>query len=250
MKAKEVLKKLRITRPTLSKYVKEGMIKVNKKPNNRYEYDDESVYKFLNNGEERKTILYIRGVNQKAIDFQKELLERYTFSKGYTIDKVIVIENVSGDKNNIKPLIEEISNGTVQRVITFSLDRLTRKSIVVDLLEEIFLKNNCQLITLKDENENVFAENIDNENIAFAKNCNVNEIDEIFKTSLNSFINNWKMLQDDEKFKYAIMKDQMYTSNKMARDEFLNQIFIEKLIEKDIITKESYDQYKKFFGNN
>ena len=47
MKANEVLNLLRITRPTLTKYVKEGIIKTEKLPNGRYEYDTESVYAFL-----------------------------------------------------------------------------------------------------------------------------------------------------------------------------------------------------------
>lgn len=46
MKANEVLKLLRITIPTLTKYVKEGLIKVEKLPNGRYEYNIESVYFF------------------------------------------------------------------------------------------------------------------------------------------------------------------------------------------------------------
>lgn len=60
MKANEVLKLLRITRPTLTKYVKEGLIKVEKLPNGRYEYDSESVYSFLNKDMKRKTYIYGR----------------------------------------------------------------------------------------------------------------------------------------------------------------------------------------------
>lgn len=48
MKSKEVLKLLRVTRQTLTKYVKEGYIKVKKLPNGYYDYDEQSVYQFLN----------------------------------------------------------------------------------------------------------------------------------------------------------------------------------------------------------
>ena len=48
MRSKEVLNLLRVTRPTLTKYVKSGKIKVIRKPNGHYEYDEESVYAFLN----------------------------------------------------------------------------------------------------------------------------------------------------------------------------------------------------------
>ena len=39
MKASEVLRLLRISRPTLTKYVKDGLIKTVTLPNKRYEYD-------------------------------------------------------------------------------------------------------------------------------------------------------------------------------------------------------------------
>ena len=48
MKASEVLQLLKITRPTLTKYVKEGKIKVTIKGNGQYDYDVDSVYKMLN----------------------------------------------------------------------------------------------------------------------------------------------------------------------------------------------------------
>ena len=45
MKAKEVLKTLRVTRNTLHTYVKQGKIRVVKYPNGRYEYNQEDVWK-------------------------------------------------------------------------------------------------------------------------------------------------------------------------------------------------------------
>ena len=59
MKTNEVLKLLRITRPALTKYVKEGLIKVEKMPNGRYEYDSETVYAFLNKDIKRKNFLLL-----------------------------------------------------------------------------------------------------------------------------------------------------------------------------------------------
>ena len=58
MKANEVMKVLRISRPTLSKYVKEGIIKVTVLPNGRYNYDRDSVYAFLNKDIQRKIVIY------------------------------------------------------------------------------------------------------------------------------------------------------------------------------------------------
>jgi putative resolvase len=48
MKAKEVLKILKICRQTLTNYVKSGKIKVTRISNGYYDYNESSVYAFLN----------------------------------------------------------------------------------------------------------------------------------------------------------------------------------------------------------
>lgn len=53
MKAKEVMKTLEITRPTLCKYVKQKYIKIDAVINGRYIYNDESVYELANNNKKR-----------------------------------------------------------------------------------------------------------------------------------------------------------------------------------------------------
>lgn len=47
MKAKEVLNTLNISRRTLTRYIKNGLIKVTKLPNGRYIYDEDSVLSLL-----------------------------------------------------------------------------------------------------------------------------------------------------------------------------------------------------------
>lgn len=47
MKAKEVIKILNISRPTLYKYVKQGLIKIDSNINGKYRYNAESVYNLL-----------------------------------------------------------------------------------------------------------------------------------------------------------------------------------------------------------
>jgi putative resolvase len=48
MKSKDMLRLLKITRPTLTKYIKGGWITGTKNKNGFYDYDDDSVYNFLN----------------------------------------------------------------------------------------------------------------------------------------------------------------------------------------------------------
>lgn len=49
MKAKKVLEILEITRPTLCKYVKQGLIRIDAKINGQYRYNSDSVYELLKN---------------------------------------------------------------------------------------------------------------------------------------------------------------------------------------------------------
>jgi len=71
MKSKDVLKILQITRPTLTKYVKKGYIRVMTKPNGDYEYNEDDVYLRAGMVVERKTVIYARVSTQK----QKKDLE-------------------------------------------------------------------------------------------------------------------------------------------------------------------------------
>ena len=49
MKAKDVMQLLEISRPTLSRYVKQGLIKVDSVINGKYRYNKESVEQLLHN---------------------------------------------------------------------------------------------------------------------------------------------------------------------------------------------------------
>lgn len=55
MKPIEVMETLGVARSTVSKYRDEGLIEGVKLPNGRWDYDEESVYGFLNKGVPRMT---------------------------------------------------------------------------------------------------------------------------------------------------------------------------------------------------
>ena len=79
IQAKEVLNLLEISKQTLTKYVKEGIIKTELLPNGRYAYDTDSVYAFLNKNVKRKTYIYARVSTSKQkpdLDNQIELLKQ------------------------------------------------------------------------------------------------------------------------------------------------------------------------------
>ena len=57
MFSKDVLRVLQVSRPTLTKYVKTGIIRGHVMPNGHYDYNEDDVYKFLNKDVKRKTLL-------------------------------------------------------------------------------------------------------------------------------------------------------------------------------------------------
>ena len=165
MKANEVLKLLRITRPTLTKYVKEGLIKVEKLPNGRYKYDSESVYSFLNKDMKRKTYIYARVSTSKQkpdLNNQIELLKQFCFTNGYTISGIYsdIASGISFEKrNDFFKMLDGIIDNKVERVVIAYKDRLSR--IGFDLFYHLFQKYNCEIVIMSE----VGSEKLDSQEI-------------------------------------------------------------------------------------
>lgn len=165
MKANEVLKLLRITRPTLTKYVKEGLVKVEKLPNGRYEYDSESVYSFLNKDMKRKTYIYARVSTSKQkpdLNNQIELLKQFCFTNGYTISGIYsdIASGISFEKrNDFFKMLDDIIDNKVERVVITYKDRLSR--IGFDLFYHLFQKYNCEIVIMSE----VGSEKLDRQEI-------------------------------------------------------------------------------------
>ena len=75
MLSKQVLNLLKVTRPTLTKFVNEGRIKVEVLENGFYNYDDEDVYKILSNGVRNiiSLSIYASEDNKKIKNYKGEL---------------------------------------------------------------------------------------------------------------------------------------------------------------------------------
>lgn len=159
MKAKEALEILGVTRPTLTKYVKEGVIKVDIMPNGRYNYHDEDIYNFVYKGVKRKTYIYARVSTRKQkkdLDNQIEQLKHYCFSKGYKIDKIFsdIVSGISFEKRtNFFNMLEDILDNKVEKVVITYKDRLSR--VGFDLFRFLFLHYNCEIEIISCDNSEV-----------------------------------------------------------------------------------------------
>ena len=132
MKASEVLNLLKITRPTLTKYVKEGWLEVETMPNGRYWYKEDSVYAFLNKREKRKNVIYARVSTHKQkpdLKNQIESLRKYAFASGIKVESVYsdVASGISFEKRvEFFRLIDEVLANKIDKVIISYKDRLSR----------------------------------------------------------------------------------------------------------------------------
>lgn len=158
MKAKEVLKLLRCSRPSLTKYLKQGKLKAKLLDNGYYDYEEKSVYDFLNKDINRKTVIYARVSTKKQkndLKNQIELLKNFCFQNGYTINEVysdiasgITFEN----RIDLFKLIDEIINNKIEKIIITYKDRLSRTGF--DFFKTLFNKFGCEIIVISEVGSN------------------------------------------------------------------------------------------------
>ena len=168
MKAKEVLQILRVSRPTLTKYVREGLVKVTLKGNGQYDYDADSVYQMLNKDVERKTYVYARVSTPKQkhdLDNQVQLLKTFCFQNGYVLNGVYqdIASGISFEKRTqFFELLDEVLAGKVKRVVITYKDRLSR--VGFELFSHLFAKHGCELVVMSEvgstklDSEEIFEE--------------------------------------------------------------------------------------------
>lgn len=165
MKAGEVLRILQITRPTLCKYAKEGIIKSVLRPNGIRDYDADSVYKFLNKDLERKTYIYARVSTSKQksdLENQINLLKNFCFQNGIRISGIFseIASGISFEKrDNFFQMLDEILAGKVKSVIITYKDRLSR--VGFELFSKLFKKFGCEITVISE----VGSEKLDSQEI-------------------------------------------------------------------------------------
>lgn len=160
MKSNEVLKKLGVTRVTLSNYVKQGIIKATKKKNGQYDYDEQSVYQFLGTKFERKQKVNI-SYSRVSTQAQKEQLKEQTLriynsciSRGIQLEEQIedIKSGMDANRKGFQKVIERVIKGEIGLIVIENKDRLTRFNF--DTLEYIFKYYGTQIIVLNDSLDN------------------------------------------------------------------------------------------------
>lgn len=165
MLSKDVLSLLRISRPTLTKYVKTGVIRITKLPNGRYDYNQDDVFKVFNKGMERKTYLYARVSTSKQkpdLEDQIDMLKQFCFANGYRVSGIYsdIASGISFEKRKgFFDLLDEVLENRVERVVITYKDRLSR--VGFDLFYHLFQKYHCEIVVMSE----VGSEKLDSEEI-------------------------------------------------------------------------------------
>lgn len=170
MKSNKVLKLLNVTRPTLCRYVKTGILKVKKLPSGLYDYDEESVYKFLNKNIERKSVIYCRvstSKQKKDLENQRQIIESYCLKNGVKISDVYsdIGSGINFDRKEFQRLVNDIVNHRISKVYITYKDRLSRISF--EMFKNLFSEFNCKIVVLNDvEDSKLIEKEIFNEIIS------------------------------------------------------------------------------------
>ncbi len=168
MKANEVLKLLKVSQPTLGKYVKEGYIKCEILPTGRRVYDEESVYSFLNKNVPRQNYIYARvsTYSQKnSLDNQVDSLLSYCMVTGIKVTGVFkdIASGISFEnRKEFFKLLDDVIDHKVAKVVITYKDRLSR--VGFGLFYHLFKKFGTEIVVMSEvgspklDSEEIFEE--------------------------------------------------------------------------------------------
>lgn len=154
MKANEVMKILQISRSTLLRWRKDGILKANKLPSGQYDWDEDSVYALINKGEKRGVYLYARVSTPKQkhdLENQMENLQNFAMKQGYAVAGAFrdIASGISFEKRKeFFELLDLVIAGKVSTVIITYKDRLSR--VGFDLFKYLFAKYHVEIIVMSE----------------------------------------------------------------------------------------------------
>lgn len=153
MRSKEVLKTLNITRQTLCKYVKIGLIGVKKLPNGQYNYNKNDVYKLINKNIERENVIYARvssTCQKKDLQNQIEILNKFCMNNAIKIHKVYqdIGSGLKFERNGFQKIIDDVTSYKINKIFITYKDRLSRISF--DMFKSLFEKYGTEIVVLNE----------------------------------------------------------------------------------------------------
>ena len=158
MKAEQVLKLLKITRPTLCSYVRDNKIKATKLLNGYYDYDDDSVYQFLgqpNPDSFRINIIYARvSTYKQKNDLGNQVIQLIDYCNSNNIKYGKVFQEIASgidfDRTQFYELMQLVMAGKVDNIYVTYKDRISRLSFIT--LQNLFKHFGTNIVVINDSN--------------------------------------------------------------------------------------------------
>ena len=156
MIGKDVLKLLKVTRPTRCRYVKEGKIRAIKINRTKLDYNEEDVFKLAGIKNRAKGVIYARvSTNKQKSSLQNQIdtLLQYANSSGSQIDKIYkdVASGLNFDREEFQSLLSDVIKYKVKTVFITNKDRFSRISF--NMWKKLFSYFNCEIVVLNDIKE-------------------------------------------------------------------------------------------------
>lgn len=145
LRSSDVCKLLNISRTALSFYVRDGKIKVTKKENGRYDYDDDSVYALRNQRIRKQSYLYLFS-EPRYIDMALQMARNSIKELGRELDHTLIDTN-RYKRENLEELINNICRSRVEIVFIRSGDLISESS--EEMFEMLCKVNDVKLIIIK-----------------------------------------------------------------------------------------------------
>ena len=151
MKGKDVLKLLKVTRPTLCKYVREGKIRAIKINRSKLDYNEEDVFKLAGIENRAKGVIYARVSTNKqksSLQNQVDTLLQYANSNGVQIDKIYkdIASGLNFDRGEFQSLLSDVIQYKVKTIFITNKDRFSRISF--NMWKELFSYFNREIVVL------------------------------------------------------------------------------------------------------
>ena len=156
MKGKDGLKLLKVTRPTLWRYVREGKIKAIKINRTKLDYNEEDVFKLAGIENRAKGVIYARvSTNKQKSSLQNQIdtLLQYANSNEVQIDKIYkdIASGLNFDRGEFQSLLSDVIQYKVKTVFITNKDRFSRISF--NMWKKLFSYFNCEIVVLNDIKE-------------------------------------------------------------------------------------------------
>ncbi len=145
---------LQISRKTLHVYAHDGRIRYTAMPNKMYNYNEEDVYRILNKGVKRKTVIYARVSTRKQkndLQNQIEQMKQWCFMNGNTISAIYsdIASGISFEKRKgFFEMLDEILDHRVEKVVITYKDRLSRAGF--ELFMYLFRKFRTEIVVISE----------------------------------------------------------------------------------------------------